>query len=356
MIRRLSLLLPLTALAANLACQAPFGAQRQELVGDRIAAVWLEPNGDEALAHAAIVVDGAVWSDAEVDLAWTWLDGVDVRDLPADHVPDATGPRPRLTVPDGGGTLGLVATFPEGVVREAVLDMPEGLQARGTFTGIDVAEVTFTAPEGEDLVLSLETREGAPTRDVAFTEPVARDGWLRLTPRYDSDPTRTRTRWMGTAGTFLELDTDVVDLNPATIELDDFEIVSSEPGPRGPLTLLALGLDELGGNTVGVRDLWVGDDPPTGTWIAGRWVAIDTDPGLVEGDWVTGTVLLDDDATAGFRLAGFTQVPPPTDADLHPALSCAGDTTGPFDPSWLLDRTCTRADLDGQNVTAQVSW
>src|SRR5690606_29664438 len=114
-----------------------------------------------------------------------------------------------------------------------------------------------------------------------------------------------------------------------------------DPLEPGWVTVVGLSLGEAPAWTA--IDLPVGEPGP-GAWVGGRFLPADTP---VEGD-VLVTLLADDASPTGLRLAD----PEPlgeagwgTDA-----LPCAAPVDGPFDPRWLFEGRCTRADVAGARV------
>lgn len=315
------------ALLALLACQEPFGTDRHDLEGFRIAALSVRPEGDALVPSPALVVEGRPWSDAPVDLRWYWLDAPDALagELPA---PAATGPAPRLTP---GRVLGLVATAADGAERRAFLELGEALGAEEpivTWEALPLRAAEITAAD-----LTLEARaEVAPQ-----SGPVPPGGFARLT----LSPEAPRARWMATDGTFFELDAVTADWAAARLRLDDDEIVAREPLEPGLVTVLGLALGEAPAWTA--IDLPVGDPGP-GAWVGGRFLPAE-EP--VRGE-VLATLVADDRSPTGLRLA---EVAPLDGAAWGTtALPCAGPVDGPFDPTWLFDGRCARADVVGARV------
>lgn len=251
------------------ACQAPFGSDRHDLLGDRVAAVLASPSGGPpgttVVVNAALVVDGKLWSDVPVDLVWAWTDSVtNAASLTVEDAVD-TGPDARLRIPSDGAVLALMATFPSGFVEHAALEMSAEATAPPR---IDDVLTPATTVEQDDLV----------TVDV---------------PEFDG-----RVRYMSTGGrgTFVETSATAAELTIAEITFDDGEEDSRTPTPDGPLTILALGLGD--GNTVRAQDLWVGT-APRGVWLGdGHFLPSDVD--VADGQNVQ--LSADDDAPWGVRI------------------------------------------------------
>ena len=96
-------------LALLAACQAPFGADRHDLVGFRVAAIDADPvrDGGTTTARIAMIVDGRPFSHAPVDLAWYLLaDPDELLDIDPLSEADGVGPEPE---PGAGVHLRCVA-------------------------------------------------------------------------------------------------------------------------------------------------------------------------------------------------------------------------------------------------------
>lgn len=282
------------------ACQEPFGADRHDLVGFRIAAVSVPPAapGDEVVPRAAVVVDGRAWSPSPIDLAWYWVDDTDeIEAIDPLTVADAAGPSPLLTVPDRP-ILAVVAR--------------RGSEDRRAFVEVAPPPATIAAPTAFAL-------DPGPTVEPGET--------VRL--RADTDGL---VRWMATAGTFTEIDEQTADWR------------SRDPGP---VTVVALALGEPGEATFAATDLHVGDPGP-GLWVGQRWLP--TDVALEPGEHVRGTLAADDASPCGLRLTAPEVVPGPEDA----AYDCLVPLDGTFDPGWLLEQRCGRDALAGDDVVVRV--
>lgn len=285
-------------------CQEPFGTDRHLLEGFRIAAVSAPVADGVASPRAALVVDGRLWSDDPVNLAWSWS---------AEVV--ATGPAPTLEVPEDP-TLHLRATAPDGTVRDAILGVVDG--AMPTLDpGVEVLPLDVATFDLTDL-------DAAP-----IDAPLSVGGVARFRAN------AARTRWMATGGTFFERDPQTAVWAAGTVTVDDAEIVAREPLPAGTVTVLVIGL-ENGRTTWHAFDVAVGHDA-VGAWVRGRWLPADAP---VHGI-VSATFEADDGAPSGLRLADVG--PWETWGD----LACA---SGPFDPDWLVSGRCTRAELVGQRI------
>lgn len=323
----------LVALLALLACQEPFGTDPHDLEGFRIAALSVRLEGHALVPAPAIVVDGRPWSDEPVGLRWFALDHPDA--LAGDELPEplATRPAPELPPVD---LLGLVATAPDGTERRAFLELEEVVDVAPPTLGWQALPLHARDVDASQLELDarlgLEPVDGSP-------EP---GSFLRLT----LSPEVSRSRWMATWGTFFELDGSTADWVAARLELDDEQIVRRELFGPGFVTILGLALDGT--------PAWTAIDVPvgefgTGAWAGGRFLPSDAP---VEGA-VMATLLADDDSPTGLRLTDVEPMDPDTDWGTE-ALPCAAPVSGPFDPRWLFEARCTRAQVVGARVGLRV--
>ena len=341
---------PLTALLLLCACQEPFGTDRHDLVGFRVAAVQVQPVGEQLSARAAVIVDGRPWSDARVAMSWHLIDDLStdtIASLDLDDA-DAYGAAPTLDRWTTGAGLALVAVSGDDTSR-AVVALDPSLGAPPAPTRIDVFDLGLHLDDVEAASLDLEARRAMPDRAPATeVEPGA---FLRLRVDVDDD---TRVRWMSTTptGTFLELDRRTTDWVSGDLVLDDDEIEEREVQAAGPRTLLALALDpaEAGANSWLTHDLWVGEAPTGVRTTSGRWLATDA---AAAGPFVQGTLTAADDHPTGVQLTAVG----PADAETDPGtagLPCATPVSGPFEPDWLLEQRCTRQDVLGATVVVAI--
>ncbi len=332
------------------ACQVPYGTPRQALVGDRVAAITLHAESDGWRPAAWQIENGHGWTDEPPDLAWSWVGPSDDVDALTQADAVATGPWPLLNAPDTNPPLrlALVARFPSGFEERAVLDVPgAAADELGAITLAVLPERPLEDATEEQL--NLEARVAEVAQDGAF---VPEQTWARLSVDTSVHPAPHRLRWMATAGTFLELNATQTDWAPSTLVLDDLDVEESAPLAPGTVTVLALGLDGTGANAARALDLWVGP-PGTGVRLEGRFLPTDApvEPGLA-----SGRLEPDDDSPTGLRWVDVTPAVLDTSDDPYGtrALSCAGPTDGPFDPSWLFDGRCTRNDVAGAVVVGVV--
>lgn len=349
------LIVPLVILGALFGCQEPFGTDRHYLVGDRVAAILVDPEADALRLRALVVEDGTLWQDEAVELSWDVLpDGAETADGLDPDDADQTGPVARFPLPDAATTYALVARFPSGTEWRAVvplagvptpLPVPSGLVAETL--SLDALEAT---PEELDREARLDT-PGAATATLSSAT------WSRITVDWaDGIPEAlTRTRWSATPefGTFLELDEVRTDWSPARLEIDELEIEEADPIASGPLTFLALTLDDAGGTQMVARDLWMGTDEPTGVRVSGRHLTTSASPPA--GARLRGTLARDDTSPSGLRLDAVEAVTELDDDDPFgtEGLDCT-DVAGPFDPNWLFDGRCLRGAVDGATVVVEV--
>lgn len=331
---------------ALFACQAPFGTDRHDLVGFRVAAIAVPPAaaGATLVPEAAIVVDGRTWSDDPVDLLWYWVPSADAV-LSIDPVTpiDGFGPAPSLVVPADPAILALRAVH--GADEElAFIEIapPPPVLDRVFSVGAESLPLAMDALEGPELLL--EARQELTASPLDTIEP---GDIVRLTANVADDPL---VRWMATAGTFFELERQVADWAAGDLTLDGDQI---EDGwtvlDPGPVTFIALALGNPGETAFSAVDLTVGPHGD-GVIVNGRLLPTDVALDLAPGDGVAGTLVADDDSPTGLALAGATVVDP----DLVPpgtdALPCAAVLEGPFDPRVLLDAICTRSAVLGFDV------
>lgn len=348
---RAALLLSATLLATA-ACQEPFGTDRHDLVGLRVAAITVTPLAeDQVQLGLAAVVDGRPWADAPLDLAWhdaTGLTREEIGSLPASGG-IASGPAP-IVPGTGPGRLALVASDGDRVWRGTV-ELPEvrTLSEPPSLDPIVARPLDRRLPEQTGTDLDLEAR-----RAWTLGEPVDRvdaGAWVRLRVAADED---VEVRWMSTApsGRFLELDAQATDWVAARYVRDDEDLEDVELGAEGPRTLLALGLDpeNQGANAWTARELFVGEVPVGLFTPSGRWIATDAP---MDASFVRGTIVADDASPTGIRLDGAE--PAGSDDDPGtPALPCTVPVDGPFDPDWLLSQRCLRTQVTGASVVVQV--
>lgn len=338
------------ALLLLAACQEPFGTDRHDLVGFRVAAVRVEAVDDSLTAHAALVVDGKVWSDDRVALSWHLTDDLATDTIAALELDDAVAYGPAATVDRWAGRDGLaLVAVSDDIVYRAVIDLKDTIGPAPTPTRLETFDLGLALDTVEAPALELEARRALEESDVA--DAVDAGAFTRIRADVASE---VRVRWMSTAptGTFLELDRHTTDWVAGELLIDDDEIEERRADVDGPRTVLALALDptEGGANAWLAHDLWVGQPPAGVRTTSGRWLATDT---AVAGPFVQATLAAADDHPTGLQLVGATDVDPDTDFGTD-ALPCAVPVTGPFDPDWLLEQRCTRTDVLGATVVVQV--
>ena len=353
----------LCALLLFVGCQQPFGGDRHDLEGFRIAAVNATPGGgitgDLIEAEAIVVQDSRLWSDEAPELHWVWSDtalpSAIAALLPAES--DAIGPAPSLTIPYSNANLVLIATHPDGAQRRAILPIPdqrpqhlaptpEGIQVLST--GMSMDSVTATD-------LELEARTHWQTHPAEFV-PEGHIGRLRAV---FSDPPEDgiTVRWMATGpfGTFLETDSVTTDWMPANAHLEEDSWVIRDPLPPGVRSLVASVIHPGNANATRISELWI-DTPAPGIWTpGGRWLA--TDVQWPETTLVEGTLIADDLAPTGLALHDTRALLPNELAPLDPygteTLACEARVEGPFDPDWLATGRCLRAAVVGAVVVLE---
>lgn len=314
---------------ALLACQEPFDADRHDLVGFRVAAFTADRDGDTVVPRVAVIEEGRPFGDGQLELAWFWIDRVGQSAELEDRAPDASGPAPVLVA--ATERLALVARRGDDV-RRAELAVGDAVPI-----GLSVAHTDRELLDLTDDDLPLDVRAAWSTEPSRAVDP---GGLARFTV---SGPPGTDTiaRFMGTAGTWLELDATTADWTPGELVVDDGEIESRQVGEPGVQTVIALALDGPNGGFAAV-DVVVGEESP-GTWVNGRFL-----PGAVAvgRSWVT--LRVDDDAPSGLRAEDAEPAGPEATWDPSGA-GCVG-VSGDFDPTWLLEARCARAPLDGERV------
>lgn len=340
------------------ACQEPFGVDRHDLVSDRIAALRVDRDAQDRLhPRATLVVDGKLWSDTPVDLAWFLLHATDdpVADAQAVDTTDLLGPAPVIDLGPHATDLRLllVASFPSGAVSEAFIDVParlaDGQQTRLFLKYSRIDGVTVDNVQGPHL--TVENRQTWTPKQADWVEPGAFVRWRVAGLAPDQ-----RTRWMATggAGTFFELDDATADWASGTLVLDDEDVEERVVGPSGWTTFAALVVDDHSHNQVVIADLSVGE-PVTGITYDGRFLPADSVP---DSHVMMGTLVADDDAPWGLGLTDVTPwevQAPHADPYGTRELDCDGPTSGPLDLDWLSQGVCARADLVGHRVVIGIN-
>jgi hypothetical protein len=339
-------LLAVAALAPALGCQDPFGADRHDLAGSRLAAVAVHTEGGALRPRALVVDQGRLWADDATVLRWFW--DREVSDIAADEVADAEGPDAVLGVPTSHRQLALVASTPGGAVLRATLDV-SGEVVAPELGSIGLSVLSLDVEEVDAEQLELEDRVGLEATPSTHV-PVG--GFARLSL---SAPD-VRIRWMATGGgTFFELEPGVTDWAAGDLLVDDDEITHRSVLPPGVHSFVALGVDDEGGNAWRVEDVFVGQ-APQGLWTpAGRFLATNIGypgPGLVRG-----ILVADDTAPAGLRLDAAEPVElidlSTDDPYKTEQLACVVAVSGPFDPDWLATQRCLRHQVVGQTVVLE---
>ncbi|MCO4747706.1 MAG: hypothetical protein KC912_23115 [Proteobacteria bacterium] len=326
---------------ALIACQTPFGADRHDLTGDRVAAVSVQPSGgvagDVLVPRLALVTDGRAWSDELPPLLWSFVpEGDDDAALSVEPGEAGSGAAPALELGEDR-RLVLSVQWPSGE-RRHVVDIPETGEPP-ELGAIDWAVIEDT--RATELVGSDVSSEERRSWSSATASSVPTDGIARLTAATESP-----VRWMVTGGDLLELEANVTDWFPGSVTVNDFEIEEAEGGEQGFETVVALAV----GDSAVWRavDVPVGEDAPVLVTPSGRVLPVDAE--VVSGR-VQGILRADDSAPAGVRL----EVLGPVDdsVDVGTADLCAVDHSGPFDPDWLLDGTCLRTEVVDATVVVE---
>ena len=329
------------------ACQEPFGTDRHDLEGFRVAGLSASPAGGpagtEIVPTVALVVNGKLWSDDPVSLQWHWLSSGDVEraeNITTSDEADATGPAPTLIMPDGPATLFLLATSPDGTDQERVM-----LDLGNTAASLDPLDINVSAlnvmVDGltpEDYTLDARSSWEQTNESVI---PVG--GFARIGVTADTDTT-VNFMVSGTAGTFFELDAHTADWATAEVLGDEFNV--SDPLSAGVFTHFALGVNGRGGTAFSAFEVIVGAAPMGLFTPNGRF--LETDAAVSPGTQVTGVLTLDDTAVSGVRLTNTTLVDGPV---VTSSLDCDQVVDGDFDPNWLATGACTRTAVLDAMVT-----
>jgi hypothetical protein len=330
------------------ACQEPFGADRHDLLGFRVAAIGAEPrqSGDYAL-RIAVIADGRPWSDQEVALAWVSVPDSSAETVASADPADAFSTSPLPTVP-AGQAVALIARHGDREWRGA-LDVPPAGVEPPRFAGVELYDLDLTVADVQAADLDLAARQARA--DGAASTWVPEGGFGRMRALVEREAT---VRWMATSpsGTFFELEAGAADWAAGHLLRDGDEIEERAIQPLGPRTVIALALhpDRAGVNTWTAREVFVGP-PGVGIWTAGlRFLGTNAE---VPGDMVRGTLEADDLAPTGLILRNVSAASPDDDPGTT-QLPCSVPVSGPFDPTWLLEQRCTRSQVVGAEVVVKV--
>jgi len=325
-----------------MACQAPFGTQRQDLTGDRIAAISSTVSVDGVRLQVWAVDDGRLWSDEGVEHGWHPLAS---DELPADDLflaePQYTG---SSALVEPGTRWAITSVFPSGDRQLSYMDAPLDPSDRPPPVSLRFEAWDHGVIEPETDV-SLAAREA---QAVLPAEQIAPSYAARLTLQAQGVlPSDTLVRWRITGGetSILELSPLVTDWFAGRLIVDDDEVEEITPAPEQQNTVLALVTDQLTYNSVLLWDVSIGAWPQ-GFRAQGRWIATDAP---VDGYAVQGTIALAD-TPSGFSLENAVTVPSPSP---WPDPPC-GPVAAPFDPNALARGECLRGDIGGQQVLMRV--
>jgi len=326
-------------LAILFACQEPFGADRHDLIGTRIAALTADDDGAVVRPTIALLIKGRPWSNTAAEVDWYWIEEPGQS---ADIEPGAPsigqGPAPEL--PRQGSRLAVIVRTDDSTLR-AELDVDGRSVSRPALQTARVDGLDLEGLEGPQMELEARRAlESTPSHQVAPGE-FARFQLVGM----DGD---SRARFMATGdGTFFELDLESADWVAGTLILDDGEIEELSVGSNGPITVIGL---EIGESHSGfaAADLFVGE-PPIGAWVAGRFLSAEQpSTGRM---WAL--LAPDDLSPTGLRLRDLLPAEP-EDTWNPSGLACEGVSGASFDPSWLLQHRCLRNDIVGQRVLVEV--
>ncbi len=307
--------LPVPALVAlALAGCAPTFDDRHDLLGFRIAAI----GAIDGEARAALW-SGALFHTEAASLSWS-ADGVDL------------GEGWGVGVPDDALELGLVATAPDGTVREAVVSVADA-PARPAVSRLAVdiaADVSLAARAALD---------GTPAeRSVAETQATR----LVVAP----DDVREQ-RWMvaGGEGTLLELDAGTVDVLNEEIRFDDGEVEARRRLDPGVRHVLLLSLDGAGANRWRWVDAAFGVDDPLVDH-RGWLLPLDVDTG-------TGLVAVTAIGVDATGVAAWDEPVGVLDLSIYDPPDCAVPGV-PFELDWLVEGRCLAGDVEGRRLVLEV--
>ena len=335
-----------------IACLEPFGTDRHDLEGFRIAGVRVSAADSGVALEPVLVVDGQLWSDEAVDLRWFAVDSGDgAADLDATQTAAAAGSPAVVTDTDW---VVLVATSPSGEERRAVVELPQDREAMLAIDQIRIDQVDASIEGLGELVPTLEDRQQWTSNRA---DHIPASGIARFIASANTFSTEPQARWMTVhgAGHYLELDRSQADWFAAELEIDDEDLLGHTPLAEGWVTGLTVLVDGAGGSDWRAFEVFVGSELPTnGGRVRQRFLPMEPAPatsGLVQG-----TLELDDTSPTGLRLTGATPVGL---ADLSTddpygtaALPCGSEA--PFEPDWLASARCTRADVADALVVVEL--
>lgn len=319
-------------LVALLGCQEPFGADRHDLRGFRVAALTASVEEGVVRPRVALIADGRPWSAAPVQLDWAFVD--EPGDAVLEPAPVDSGPD--VALPVGGARLTLHAHDGDASVwAELDLEARTQLELR---IGVERTEQQAAGLGIEEL--TQEARADWATSPGRSVEP---GGFLRL--RVEGAPASALGRFMATGdGTWFELDGSVADWAAAEVTVDDEE-VAVEPVEAGTYSMVVLSVDATSSGFA-ATEAHVGP-VPDGVWVSGRFLPGTAGSGR---QWVT--LEADDTAPSGLRIA--SAEPAGADATWSPTEAGCVGVDGTFDPTWLLTQHCSRDALAGRRVLVEV--
>jgi hypothetical protein len=98
------------------------------------------------------------------------------------------------------------------------------------------------------------------------------------------------------------------------------------------------------------RELWIGEPPANGMWTSrSRWLPLGGALDVAANSTIAGTLVADDTSPVGVRLDNPRVA---VDGDVNEAAAACLRAED-FDPTWLSDGSCTRAQIDGLSVTVR---
>ena len=313
------------------ACQEPFAEDRHDLASFRIAAV-----GGTLDEDASVQVHAAVWSGLG-----PYHDTLPSLDWSSDSLA-ASGQDAALAVAYPA-RINLVASSGDAT-ETAALDLaaaPVPIATSGFIPGFTRRAVDLDISRVVDPIADRLAVE--PGDDV----PIAVSSAVRLTVEAPEDVT---VHWMGTGGTFSELDAHTTDWFAGDVVLDDNELDSTSTIDPGVYNLLALAFDGAGNTSWMWIDVAVGLDGPLLYTDGSESDGVGGPGGRifpVEAQPMSGALAVDvveDDGAAGIALQNVRAADASSDG-ADPAAGAACTLAA------LAEGSCTRADLVGTTLT-----
>ena len=248
--------------------------------------------------------------------------------------------QPDLSTPADMSRLGLVVEF-DGTSLLAEITVPTQPGPLLVFEDLASHELPLSVHTLDEDSLAVDEREDLVAGVVSSV--VQPGAFLRFQAEV---PGADRTRWMSQRGTWLEFDPFVADWAAGDLTLDDGEVEQASELSAGSVGILVSAFSEHGTTAWRPLEIHVGERP-AGLDLNGWWLPSEVVP---DEPWVEATLVADDGSASGLRLEdaiGLADAP----ADFGTAaLPCLAPVDGAFDPTWMLDGSCTRAAVIGHRV------